>query len=319
MFGTIFWLILGLILLVKGADWLVTGASAFAGKYGISDLTIGLTIVAFGTSAPELIVNIYSSLNGHQDLVFGNILGSNIFNLLMILGLAGIISPLVVQSTTVWKEIPLSLFAVLLLMVLANSNVFQNDPGLSRLDGLILLLIFALFMVYVFRQLKQDIGEKEKQPILMAGRVLGFSIIGGLVALGFGGNLVVSSAVNLAQVLGVSEKIIGLTIVAAGTSLPELATSVVAALKKNSDIAVGNIIGSNIFNILLILGVSSLLHPVAYNAVFNREMLVLSLGTVFLFVAMFTGEKQKLDRWEAAILLAGFIVYTFFLIHGEIN
>ncbi len=129
----------------------------------------------------------------------------------------------------------------------------------------------------------------------------------------------VSSAVNLAQVLGVSEKIIGLTIVAAGTSLPELATSVVAALKKNSDIAVGNIIGSNIFNILLILGVSSLLHPVAYNAVFNREMLVLSLGTVFLFVAMFTGEKQKLDRWEAAILLAGFIVYTFFLIHGEIN
>ena len=319
MFGTIFWLILGLILLVKEADWLVTGASAFAGKYGISDLTIGLTIVAFGTSAPELIVNIYSSLNGHQDLVFGNILGSNIFNLLMILGLAGIISPLVVQSTTVWKEIPLSLFAVLLLMVLANSNVFQNDPGLSRLDGLILLLIFALFMVYVFRQLKQDIGEKEKQPILMAGRVLGFSIIGGLVALGFGGNLVVSSAVNLAQVLGVSEKIIGLTIVAAGTSLPELATSVVAALKKNSDIAVGNIIGSNIFNILLILGVSSLLHPVAYNAVFNREMLVLSLGTVFLFVAMFTGEKQKLDRWEAAILLAGFIVYTFFLIHGEIN
>jgi len=319
MLGTIFWLILGLILLVKGADWLVTGASAFARKYRISDLIIGLTIVAFGTSAPELVVNIYSSLNGHQDMVFGNILGSNIFNLLMILGLAGIISPLVVQSMTVWKEIPLSLFAVLLLMMLANRGLFQNDPGLSRLDGLILLLTFAFFMVYVFRQLKQDVGESEIQRVLITGRVLWFTMIGGLVALGFGGNLVVSSAVSLAQLLGVSEKIIGLTIVAAGTSLPELATSVVAALKKNSDIAVGNIIGSNIFNILLILGVSSLLHPVAYNTIFNREILVVSLGTVFLFVAMFTGEKQKLDRWEAAILLAGFIVYTFFLIHGEIN
>ncbi len=319
MFATISWLILGLILLVKGADWLVTGASAFARKYRISELTIGLTIVAFGTSAPELVVNVYSSLNGHQDMVFGNILGSNIFNLLLILGLAGIISPLVVQSTTVWKEIPLSLFAALLLMLLANGCFFQNDPGLSRLDGLILLLIFALFMVYVFRQMQQDVGKKETQPNLIASHVLWVSMIGGLVALGFGGNLVVSSAVSLAQLLGVSEKIIGLTIVAAGTSLPELATSVVAALKKNSDIAVGNIIGSNIFNILLILGVSSILHPVAYNTIFNREILVVSLGTVFLFVAMFTGEKQKLDRWEATILLIGFIVYTLFLIQSEIN
>ncbi len=309
-------LITGLIILVKGADWLVTGASEFARTKNVSNLTIGLTVVAFGTSAPELVVNVYSSILDHHDMVFGNILGSNIFNLFMILGLAGIISPLTVQSTTVWKEIPFSLLAVLTLMVLTNVAFQSNDPGLSRLDGLILLGFFAGFMLYIYRQLQKEPAKELITDTSLPKTKIGLLILAGLAGLMIGGQLLVSNAVALARILNISEKVIGLTIVAAGTSLPELATSIVAALKKNTDIAVGNIIGSNIFNIFLILGVSSTLRPIAYDPIFNQDILVLGLGTAFLFVAMFTGEKWKLDRWEAAILLASFIGYTVILLQG---
>jgi len=311
-------LVLGLILLVKGADWLVTGASELARKQSVSNLTIGLTIVAFGTSAPELIVNVYSSIFDHPDMVFGNILGSNIFNLFMILGLAGMISPLAVQSTTVWKEIPFSLLAALVLMVLANVAFQSNDSGLSRLDGLILLGFFAGFMLYIYRQLKKDPVTETVTETSLSKAKIWLLILAGLAGLTVGGQILVSNAVALARIMNMSEKLIGLTIVAAGTSLPELATSVVAALKKNNDIAVGNIIGSNIFNIFLILGVSSILRPIAYDHIFNRDILVLSLGTVFLFIAMFTGEKWKLDRWEAAILFTGFVGYMVILIQGAV-
>lgn len=310
-------LVAGFVLLVFGADWLVNGASALAKKYNVSDLAIGLTIVAFGTSAPELVVNVFAAAQGSHDIVLGNIIGSNNFNLLVILGIAGIITPLAVQHSTVWKEIPFSLLAVAVLFIFAN-DIFSEGAGvISRLDGIILLVLFVAFLWYVAKQLKNDPSEAEivtkKYPVWK----MAVFIVGGLAGLIVGGRLVVTSAVDIARVLGMSEKLIGLTIVAAGTSLPELATSVVAAIKKNNDIAVGNIVGSNIFNIFLILGVSSVINPVSFNPVFNVDIALLTFGTLLLFFAMFTGKKHKLDRWEAILLLSIYIGYTVYLVGME--
>ncbi|MBE0679507.1 MAG: calcium/sodium antiporter [Bacteroidales bacterium] len=303
-------LVLGFVVLIKGADWLVNGASSLAKKHNVSDLAIGLTVVAFGTSAPEMVVNVFASLQGHEAIVFGNIIGSNNFNLFVILGIAGLITPLVVQSSTARREIPLSFIAVILLFFLANDFFLSDKHTLSRIDGTILLTMFGLFLFYVYRQLKTDPAEKIDIDMIHSHGKIWVLIIIGLVGLVIGGRLVVTSAIAMATELGVSEKIIGLTIVAAGTSLPELATSVVAALKKNNDIAVGNIIGSNIFNIFLILGVSSLIRPLGFDASFNTDIYLLGFGTIVLLVFMFTGKKKKLDRWEAALLLAVYIAYT---------
>ena len=311
-------LVLGLGLLIKGADWMVSGATALAKKHQISDLAIGLTIVAFGTSAPELVVNTFAALQNHHDLVFGNVIGSNNINLFFILGIAGLITPLVVQSSTVWKEIPLSLFAVILLFFLANDVLSPGVNFLSRLDGLILLALFAAFLFYVYKQLKTDKQESIPDQKHFTNLKIWILIITGMAGLVIGGRLVVTNAVEMATAMGISEKIVGLTIVALGTSLPELATSVVAALKKNNDIAVGNIIGSNIFNIFLILGVSSVLTPVSYHPVFNTDLLLLGVGTLILFIAMFTGIKKKLDRWEAGALLLIYIVYTVYIVLNEL-
>lgn len=316
----ILWLIIGLLLLIKGADWLLNGASALAKKYNVSDLAIGLTIVAFGTSAPELVVNVLASGNGYDEIVFGNIIGSNNFNLFVILGISGLIAPLAVQSSTVWKEIPLSLFAAALLFILANDFFTSSSPLVSRVDGFIFLTLFGLFLFYVYKQLKSDPSvqtEDAKESDLSQLKIWGW-ILGGLAGLIFGGRLVVNNAIEIATVLGVSEKIIGLTIIAAGTSLPELATSVVAAMRKNVDIAVGNIVGSNIFNIFLILAVSAFVKPVSFNPSFNSELYLLGGGTLLLFIAMFTGGKKKLDRWEAALLLITFIAYTGYLVMQEL-
>lgn len=307
-------LLSGFVVLVLGADWLVNGASALAKRYKVSDLAIGLTIVAFGTSAPELVVNVFAAAQGHHDIVLGNIIGSNNFNLLVILGIAGLITPLVVQSSTVWKEIPFSLLAVAMLYIFAN-DLFTDGPGvISRIDGIVLLVFFALFLWYVAKQLKSDPHESEVPHKKYSALKMTLLIVGGLAGLVIGGRLVVTSAVEMARVFGMSEKLIGLTIVAAGTSLPELATSVVAALKKNNDIAVGNIIGSNIFNIFLILGLSSVIQPVSFSTVFNADILLLTFGTLLLFIAMFTGKSHRLDRWEAAILLMMYIGYTVYLV-----
>jgi cation:H+ antiporter len=311
-------LLLGFVLLIKSADWLVDGASALAKKNNVSDLAIGLTIVAFGTSAPELVVNIFAALQSHDDIVFGNIIGSNNFNLFMILGIAGLIIPLAVQHSTVWKEIPFSLIAVVILFLLTTTLFGEGNIILSRIDGIILLLFFAGFLFYVFKQLKSDPDDLKIEHKQMSNGKIWLLIIIGLGGLVGGGRLVVTNAVEMATALGVSQKIIGLTIVAMGTSLPELATSVVAALKKNNDIAVGNIIGSNIFNIFLILGLSSVLNPVEYNPGFNTDMILLVAGTVLLFLTMFTGKKKKLDRWEAALLLTIYVAYTVFLIMKEV-
>lgn len=315
MLVQILFLILGLILVTKGADWLVEGASSVAKKYKISDLAIGLTIVAFGTSAPELVVNAVASYEGLNEIVLGNIIGSNNFNLFIILGITGLITPLVTHSNTVWREIPLSLAAALLLLLFGN-NFFISEGVLSITfwDGIVLLALFSLFIIYVFTQLKSDTDQSEGSIKIISQTKSWVYIALGLTGLVLGGRLFVDNAEALAFSFGVSEKVIGLTIVAAGTSLPELATSVVAALKKNIDIAVGNIIGSNIFNILLILAVSSFINPVQFEPSFNTEIYILIGGTIFLFLAMFTGKKKTLDRWEAGLLLLVYLMYVSFFV-----
>jgi cation:H+ antiporter len=311
-------LLAGLALLIISAEGLVSGSSSLARRFNISDLTIGLTVVAFGTSAPELVVNLFASTADHQDIVFGNILGSNNFNLFIILGIAGLIMPLKVQVSTVWKEIPMSLAALVIFYLMVNIPSAGGARILGRADGFILLALFALFQYYVYRQIKSyepEAGEHHDPGPLY--RTIGFIVLG-LAGLVLGGRLVVTNAVIIAKAMGVSEKIIGLTIIAAGTSLPELATSIVAAYRKNADIAVGNIVGSNIFNLLLIGGLVSAVAPVPYRTVFNVDFYVLAAGTVLLFITMFTSQRHKLDRWEAGLLLTLYLAYTAWLIMKEV-
>jgi cation:H+ antiporter len=313
-------LIAGFIILIKGADLLVIGASSTAKKFNISNLAIGLTVVAFGTSMPEMVVNLISSTSGENDAAFGNVIGSNNFNLLLILGFAGTIYPLVVQRKTVKYEVPISLLAVLLLYVLVNdARVWGSELNtLSRTDGLILLLLFGLFLLYIFRTMKQasDYGDQAEIKIYSNAKSAGMFIVGLVMLIG-GGKLVVDNAVFIAESFNLSKKLIGLTILAAGTSLPELATSAVAAYRKNTDIAIGNVIGSNIFNICLILGVTGTINPIAFNPALNFDLYVLTGATTALLLFMFTLNTRKLDRWEAVLLLVGYVVYMIYLIGME--
>jgi cation:H+ antiporter len=306
-------LLIGFVFLIKGANWLVDGASSLARKFKISDLAIGLTIVAFGTSAPELVVNSIASFQGHEDIVLGNVIGSNNFNLFIILGIAGLIYPMTVQSSTVWKEIPISFLAAILLLFFANDFFSSQNPVISRLDGGLLLLLFLGFLFYVYKQLKSEPNQVAQGDEFSNLKITTYILLG-LTGLVLGGKFVVSGATEIATTFGLSEKIIGLTIVAAGTSLPELATSVVAAFKKNNDIAIGNIIGSNIFNIFFILSISSLIRPIEYDPIFNTDLFILIGGTVVLFITMFTGKKKQLDRWESALLLLSYIGYLVYVI-----
>jgi len=306
-------IIAGMALLIKGGDLLVDGSSSLARRFNISELAIGLTIVAFGTSAPELVVSLSAAIVSHPEIAFGNAIGSNNFNLFIILGITGLIMPVAVQKNTVRIEIPFSLLATIVLILLANfAFPWSGKNILTRIDGIILLLFFASFIFYIVKSMKSaPDDQKSSIKTLSLSKTIIFIIIG-LVFLVLGGRVVVNAAVALAQALNISEKVIGLTIVAAGTSLPELVTSVTAIIKKSDDIAIGNIIGSNIFNIFLILGASAVVSPMEYSVVFNRDILVLIIGTVLLLAAMFTGEKRKLDRWEAAIfvlLYSGYVVY----------
>ncbi len=310
-------LIIGLVILIKGADLLVDGSSALAKRMKISEIVIGLTIVSFGTSAPELIVNVLAAVNKKNEIVLGNIIGSNIFNLLLILGVAGVIYPISVKKNTVFKEIPFSFLAIILIFVLGNDNLFfkNSQNYLSILDGLILLILFFGFMYYIYTISKSDASSTEKKYQVMSGLKSIIFIVLGLIGLFGGGKLVVDSAVIIAQKLGVSEKLIALTIISGGTSLPELMTSAVAAFKKNSDIAIGNIVGSNIFNIFWILGLSALINPVKYDIVFNSDLAVLAGATLLLFLFMFTFSKNKLDRIESAIFLIIYLIYMAVIVY----
>jgi cation:H+ antiporter len=320
MFLPFLLLLIGFVILIKGADFLVSGASSVAKKLNISNLAIGLTVVAFGTSTPELLVNIMSALKGYNDAAFGNIVGSNIFNLLFILGIAGVIYPLVVHRNTVSFEVPLSLIAAVVLFVLVNdAMIFGSTKNiLSRWDALILLVFFGLFMVYVARTMKDSLGADEGGPIKIYGTWISvLFIVLGLAMLVGGGSLVVDNAVAIAKHYGLSEKLIGLTILAAGTSLPELATSAVAAYKKNTDIAIGNVIGSNIFNIFFILGITGIIRPTSYNVALNFDMYILGASTVLLMIFMFTINQRKLDRWEALLMFISYVAYTIVLVGME--
>jgi cation:H+ antiporter len=314
---TLLLMAVGFALLIKGADSLVEGASALARRLKVSDLVIGLTVIAFGTSLPELFVNITASVEGQSGIVVGNIIGSNIANILLILGISAVIFPLAVGRGTVWKEIPLSLLAALLVLLLSNDRIIDSGPwsGLGRTDGLVLLSFFVVFIYYTFG-IAKDTDGFEEHPAKKDCRTLGIviRIVSGFAVLILGSRWVVAGAIFIAEALGVSQSLIGLTIVAVGTSLPELATSAMAAYRKNAEIAVGNIVGSNIFNIFFILGVSALIRPVMFKAEYNIDMGFLVLASFMLFVWMFTGKKHKLDRWEAVVFLIMYFGYISFKI-----
>jgi cation:H+ antiporter len=306
----------GFMLLAKGGDLLVDGASSIAKHFKLSELVIGLTIVSLGTSAPELLVNIIASLGGSSGIALGNVFGSNICNTLLILGVAGLITPIAVGHGTVWREIPFSLFIVIVLGLLLNDTLY-NSAGhdqLSRGDGLILLVLFGLFMYYVFTISSSSDEEVDGETPDMGIPKSSLFIIIGLVGLAGGGKLVVSGAVDIAQTFGVSETLIGLTIVAIGTSLPELFTSAMAAYRGKPDIAIGNVVGSNIFNILFVLGISSTIKAIPYPVFMNVDLLVVALSSFLVFAFMFISKKHRLGRWEAALLIAGYIAYTAYLI-----
>ncbi len=310
---TIIFLFIGFILLIKGAGFLVDGSASLAKKFNISNLVIGLTIVAFGTSAPELFVNLFASLNGTTDIAIGNIVGSNIVNVLLILGIAAIIYPLKVGKGTVWKEIPLSLLAAGLLLVMANDGFVDglSFNVLTRSDGIVLIAFFIIFLYYTFGISKNPSTDDDQSPPPMysVSRSSGLILVG-LVGLVVGGRWIVESATTIALSAGLSDALIGLTIVAIGTSLPELATSAVAAYKKNSDIAVGNVVGSNIFNIFWILGVSSIIKPLPFRSELNFDLWAVVASSALLFGWMFLGKRHTLERWQGVIFVFVYIGYT---------
>jgi cation:H+ antiporter len=310
---------LGLLLLTFASDWLVEGASALAKRLKVSDLVIGLTIVAFGTSAPELVVSVVSAWQGNVDISLANVIGSNIFNILAILGIAAIIYPLSVTKSTIWKEIPFSLLAVIVLGFLVNGFGLDavKDGVISGSDAMILLSFFVIFLYYVYGMARNaPVSEAEGLPQgpQMSLKKAAVWIVCGLIGLVIGGKFTVDGAVTIATWLGVSQTLIGLTIVAAGTSLPELATSVQAARKKKDDIAVGNIVGSNIFNIFFILGVAGLIRPLPINSSLVTDMAVASAATFVLFASMFIGRKHKIDRWQGIGYLLLYVAYVVYLI-----
>jgi cation:H+ antiporter len=308
--------VLGFVILIKGASLLVDGSSSIAKKLNISNLVIGLTVVAFGTSAPEMFVNVSASLKGNASIAIGNILGSNIANILLILGISAIIYPLAVKNSTVSKEIPFSLLAALIVGILANDLLIDHKgiSELTRSDGLVLVGFFIIFMYYIFSLAKKtdNVDEGDYKQFSTTKSVI--YIVLGLVGLVLGANWIVNGAIKIANIFGVSEYLIGLTVVAVGTSLPELATSAVAAYKKNPDIAIGNIVGSNIFNIFWILGLSSIIKPLPFQPAGNIDIMMTILASVLLFVFLIIGKKHVLQKWQGVLFLLIYAAYIIYLI-----
>jgi cation:H+ antiporter len=301
----------GFVILVYGASILVDGAASLAKKFNIPGIVIGLTIVAFGTSSPELVVNIAGSIKGSSGIVLGNVLGSNIFNVLLILGISAIICPLTVKSNTTWMEVPLSFISSLLVLVLA-SDVYIDGKSINHIsatEGIVLLFFFIIFLAYNFNLMKKGTSDEEIDIKDYSKLKSSIMILTGIIMLGTGGSLIINSAVEVALMLGISERVIGLTIVSTGTSLPELATSVAAAVKKNVDIAVGNIVGSNIFNVFLILGVSAVINPVNIASGAELDMLVNAGASFLLFIFIFTGKGRKIDRLEGILFIILYLSY----------
>jgi len=309
--------IIGFVILIKSADLLVDGAASIAKRLNVSSIVIGLTIVAFGTSLPELMVNVSARVRGNPDITIGDILGSNIANILLVLGISAIVYPITVNKNTTWKEIPFSLLAVLLLGVMVNSWYIDgsNFIGLTRSSGFIFISFFIIFLYYVFGITKSTedllVSTDIKEVGLLKSIIFVFLGLVGLVA---GGRWIVEGAVKIAESCGVSQVLIGLTIVAIGTSLPELATSVVASYKKQTDIAIGNIIGSNIFNVFWVLGISAIIHPLPFKISSNADVLMTIFASLILFAALFVGKKRTIERWQGFIMVVIYIGYVTFLV-----
>lgn len=318
MFITIVLLIIGFFFVIKGAGLLVDGASSVAKKFNVSNLVIGLTIVAFGTSTPELVVNIISSLNGSTDIAIGNILGSNIFNIILVLGVIAIFYPIKVTKGTVWKEIPFSLLAALMVGVMSADMFLEGRvfSEISRIDGIVLLFFFIIFIYYTFgisKDVSSEIPSDEQPKIFSIWKSVLFILLG-LAGLVIGGKWVVDGAVFIATKFGMSQSLIGLTIVAIGTSLPELVTSVVAAMKKNVDMAVGNVVGSNIFNVFFVLGTSATIKSLPFNTSSIVDVGMASLASLLLFFFMFIGKKHTLERWQGVLFVLIYIAYIIYIV-----
>ncbi len=310
-------LLVGFVLLVKGADYFVSGASGVAKKLRVPALLIGLTIVAFGTSAPEAAVSISAAIKGNNGIAMGNVLGSNLFNMTFIIGLSALFYPLVVEKQTVKKEIPIMLLSALALAAIsADTYLTQSKVAMSldRGDGIVLLLFFSVFIYYIFEVAKNSRETMAIEDVMMKAESTKMIIytVGGVTAIIIGGNMVVNSATEIARSFGLSETVIGLTIVAIGTSLPELVTSVVASIKKQPDIAVGNIVGSNIFNVLFILGVSAVISPLSIDGSLIVELMLNVLITIF-FLG-FSRTKHTISKIEGVVLLCAYVAYVLYLL-----
>lgn len=311
------WIIAGLVMILVGSDWLVDGASSIARKYGISEFVIGMTIVGIGTSMPELVSSVIAAVGGHGDMALGNVTGSNICNILLILGVTALISPIAYTTNNIRKDIPFAvlLFLFLLLVLYNGFGVLREMgvPGISRSDALYLLLIFVIFMIDSFKSAKNGANEEEEEdvkPIPLSKAIILIMLgLGGLV---FGGQVFVDHTVSVAERFQVSEAFISITLMAVGTSLPELATCIVAAIKGKNQLALGNIIGSNIFNISLIIGISALISPFEIQSISTIDMVMVLVAVLLLWLAAFTFKRKYLDRVEGIIFLlcyVGYIVY----------
>jgi len=304
--------IVGFVLLVTSAESIIRGASAIAIRLGLPEILVGLTLLSIGTSLPELLVNIMANINGNADLAIGNVLGSNIANILLVLGCAAIVRPLPLRDATLFSEVPFSLSAAFLVGFLANAALFRDESGLaiSRIDGLILVLFFLIFLVYIFQvwgdqheSVKEVLEHEESLPKSL------LFILAGSVGLTLGAKWVVDGALAMSALLGMSESFVGLTIVAVGTSLPELATCMVAARRGNTDLVIGNAIGSNIFNLLWVLGLGALIRPMPFDVVSNTDITMIVASSALLLLAVAIGRKYLVDRIEGTIFVVSYLIY----------
>lgn len=304
-------LLVGLGLVVIGADWLVNGASSIARRAGISEFVIGLTIVGFGTSCPELVVSLSGAIEGNSDISVGNVVGSNIFNVLFILGLTAMVLPVGMTDKNRRIDIPITLGVTILLIILGITGS-MSGPGISRWEGVLMLLVFSAYLFYCFKSDSKDEFSETQRATLSITKSIALTLTG-LAGLIFGGDLFVDSATALARQIGVSDKFIAVTILAGGTSLPELATSLVAAIKGKEQLALGNILGSNVFNAMMILGLSSVITPLSFASMTIVDIITLVLSAVLLLIWAYTGRKNRIDRREGAAMLLCYVAYNVFL------
>ena len=304
-------LLIGLGLVVLGADWLVNGASSIARRAGISEFVIGLTIVGFGTSCPELVVSLTGAIEGNSDISVGNVVGSNIFNALFILGLTALVLPVGMTDINRRIDIPITLVVTILLVVLGITGS-MSGPVISRWEGVMMLLVFSVYLFYCFKSDSKDEFSETQQATLSFPKAIALTLTG-LAGLIFGGDLFVDSATALARQIGVSDKFIAVTILAGGTSLPELATSLTAAIRGKEQLALGNILGSNVFNAMLILGLSSIITPLSFASMTIVDIAALVLSSVLLLIWAYTGSRNRIDRWEGAAMLLCYVAYNVFL------